>query len=64
MNATFAVSNHQLTVSENMNRGSVRGLVFKSTPSQPKDSTEEMDWNDNSHPGPGAVTEREPAEEP
>ena len=31
-----------------MNRGSVRGLVLKSTPTQPKDSTdEEMAWNDS-----------------
>ena len=47
LNPTFAVSNNQCAVSKNMNRGSVRGLVLKSTPIQPKDSTdEEMAWND------------------
>ena len=44
LNATIAVSNNHFAVSKNMNSGSVRGLVLKST--QPKDSTEqEMAWN-------------------
>ena len=48
LNATFAVSNNQFAVSKNMNRGSVRGLVLKSTPTQLKDSTDEgMAWNDS-----------------
>ena len=48
LNATFAVSNNQFAVSKNMNRGSVRGLVLKSTPTQPKESTYEgMAWNDS-----------------
>ena len=48
LNATIAVSNNHFAVSKNMNRGSVRGLVLKSPPTQPKDSTdEEMAWNDS-----------------
>ena len=49
LNATFAVSNNQFAVSKNLTRGSVRGLVLKSTPTQPKDSTDEdyMAWNDS-----------------
>ena len=46
LNATIAVSNNHFAVSKNMNSGSVRGLVLKSTPIQPKDPTdEEVAWN-------------------
>ena len=48
LNGPIAVSNNQFAVSKNMNRGSVRGLVLMSTPTQPKDSTDEtMVWNDS-----------------
>ena len=46
LNATIAVSNNHFAVSKNMNSGSVRGPVLKSTPIQPKDPTdEEVAWN-------------------
>ena len=46
LNATIAISNNHFAVSKNMNSGSVRGLVLKSTPIQPKDPTdEEVAWN-------------------
>ena len=41
LNATIAVSNNHFADSKNMNSGSVRGLVLKSTPIQPKDPTDE-----------------------